>query len=109
MGLFSKSKPPPARSNGPVWLARRCLEGYPDVHVYQALRLFTRAEAEQYGIVPWDLLPGTEQAATDYMNRERELVETIGVTQSGKWLAWDHAGKMVKWFLPCPQPPAPGA
>lgn len=55
MGLFSKSKPRPVRSNGPFWLAPMGLEGHPDVHVYQALRLFTRAEAEQYGIVPWDL------------------------------------------------------
>ncbi len=109
MGLFSKSTPRPVRSNGPVWLARRGLEGYPNVHVYQALRLFTRSEAEQHGIVPWDLLPGTEQAASDYMNRERELVETIGVAQGGEWLAFDHAGKMVKWFLPCQQPPVPGA
>jgi hypothetical protein len=79
------------------------------VIVHRALRLFARAEAEQYGIVPWDLLPGTEQAASDYMNRERKLVEVIGVSQGGKWLAWDHDGKTVKWFLPCQQPPAPGA
>jgi len=66
-----------------------------------------RPTAERYGILPWDTLPGVQQAASDYMNRERKLVETIGLARGGNWLAWNHGGEMVKWFLPCRQPPVP--
>jgi hypothetical protein len=107
MGLFSKSTPPPTPPDEPVWLVRRGVEDDPEVRVYQAVR-GTRSWAEQHGIVPWDTLPGTEQAASDYMNHERKLVETIGITRDGKWLAFSHDGENVKWFLWCQQPPVPG-
>lgn len=110
MGLFRKSAPPPTPSDKqdkPVWLTRRGIEDDPDVRVYQVFA--HRPSAERHGIVPWDLLPGTEQAARDYMNRQGELVETIGLTRGGEWLAFSHDGEMVKWFLPCQQPPVPRA
>src|SRR5580704_3190372 len=91
-----------------VWLVQRGVEDDLDVRVYQAVRA-ARSWAERHGIVPWDILPGTEQAASEYMDRERKLVETIGITRGGEWLAFSHDGEMVKWFLPCQQPPVPGA
>jgi hypothetical protein len=84
------------------------MEDAPDVWAYRVVRA-RRPTAERYGILPWDTLPGIEQAASDYMNRERKLVEVIGLTQGGEWLEWDHGGQCVKWFLPCQQPPVPGA
>jgi hypothetical protein len=42
------------------------------------------------------------------MNREGKLVETIGLARDGEWLSFSHDGDMVKWFLPCQQPPVPG-
>lgn len=109
MGLFKKSAPPPAPPpNEPVWLVRRGVEDDPDVRVYQVVRA-ARSWAEQHGMVPWDLLPGTEQAAREYMNHERKLVETIGLTRGGEWLEWSQDGEMIKWFLPCQLPPVPEA
>jgi hypothetical protein len=108
MGLFRKSTPSLAPSTEPVWLVRRGFEDDPEVRVYQVVRAH-RPTAERYGILPWAVLPGTEQAASDYMNREGKLVETIGLTRREEWLAFEHGGNMVKWFLACQQPPAPGA
>ena len=112
LGDAESSNPPPTptpldKQRRPVWLTLRGIEDDPDVRVYQVFA--HRPSAERHGIVPWDVLPGTEQAASDYMTREKKLVETIGITRDGKWLAFSHNGEMVKWFLRCQQPSVPEA
>jgi hypothetical protein len=99
MGLFGKSTPPPAPPELPVWLVRSPHDAVENAWVYYQVFRSPRDLVEQYGILPWDTLPGVEQTASDFMNRDRRMVEVIGVTAGGKW---------AEWNLPCPQPPVPG-
>jgi hypothetical protein len=100
MGLFGKSTPPPAPPELPVWLVRNPYDAAENAWVYYQVFRSPEDVAEPYGILPWDTLPGVEQAASDFMNRDHRMVEVIGVTAGGKW---------AEWNLPCPQPPVPGA
>lgn len=98
MGLF-KTTPPSPPPDLPVWLVRSPHEQVEDAWVYQVMR-GDRHHVERYGILPWNTLPGIQQVASDYMNREREIVKVIGVVAGETWAMWD---------LPCPQPPVPSA
>ena len=100
MGLFGKNAPPAAPPELPVWLVRSPHDAAENTWAYYQVFRWPRDVVEQYGIVPWDTLPGVEQAASDLMNRDHRMVEVIGVTAGGKW---------AEWNLPCPQPPVPGA
>ncbi len=100
MGLF-KNTPPPAQPDEPVeplFLFRIPHNVVDGAWVYQAIRGH-RSIAEKYGILPWDTLPGVEQTASDYMNREGTEHSLIGITLNGTWNQWE---------LPCPEPPVPG-
>jgi hypothetical protein len=99
MGLFSKSTPPPVPPELPVWLVRSTHDAAENAWAYYRVFRSPRDLAERYGILPWDTLPGVEQTASDFMNRDRRMVEVIGVTAGGKW---------AEWNLPCSQPPVPG-
>ncbi len=105
MGLFRKSKPPPAQRDQPVWLIRTDHQAVDGAHqmvdgawVYHVFRGH-RSMFEKHGILPWDTLPDIHQTASDYLNRGRMMHALIGVTLNGKWNQWN---------LPCPQPPVPG-
>jgi hypothetical protein len=99
MGLFGKSTPPPAPPELPVWLVRNPHDAVENAWVYYQVFRSPRDLVERHGILPWDTLPGVEQTANDFMNRDHRMVEVIGVTAGGKW---------AEWNLPCPQPPVPG-
>lgn len=100
MGLSRHGAQPSARSDEPVWLFRTAHQQVGGAWVYQVIRGYEyRSVAEKYGILPWDTLPGVEQAASDYMVREHTAHAVIGITVNGRW----H-----NWGLPCPQPPVPG-
>jgi hypothetical protein len=98
MGLLRKRTPPPAQPDEPIWLIRTAHQVVDGAWVYQVIRGH-RSMAEEYGILPWDTLPGVQQTASDYMNRGRMMDAMIGITLHGKWNQWD---------LPCPEPPVPG-
>jgi hypothetical protein len=68
-----------------------------DAWVYQAIR-GSRSDAEGFGIVPWELLPGVEPVASDCLSRRRDIVAGIGITVNGRWVTWE---------LPCPVPGTP--
>jgi hypothetical protein len=100
MGLFRKSTPPsapPDEPDQPLWLFRIPHKVVDGAWVYQVARV-PRSWVEER-ILPWDTLPGVQQAASDYLNRERTELAMIGITLDGEWNRWE---------LPCPQPPVPG-
>jgi hypothetical protein len=102
MGLFKKSTPPPVQPDEPdqpVWLFRTPHQVADDAWVYQVARA-PRSWVEQYGILSWDTMPGVQQVASDYMNREHTTHAVLGITLHGEWNQWD---------LPCPPPPLPGS
>jgi hypothetical protein len=100
MGLFGKSTPLPAPPELPVWLVRNPHDAVENGWVYYQVFRSPRDLVEGYGILPWDTLPGVEQTASDFMNRDHTMVEVIGVTAGEKW---------AEWNLPGPQPPVPGS
>jgi len=99
MGLFGKSTPPTVPPELPVWLVRSPHDAAENACVYYQVFRWPRDVVERFGILPWDTLPGVEQTASDFMNRDQRMVEVIGVTAGEKW---------AEWSLPCPQPPVPG-
>ena len=101
MGLFRKSTPPPAppdEPDQPLWLFRIPHQVVDGAWVYEVARV-PRSWVEERGILPWDTLSGVQQAASDYLNRERTELAVIGITLHGQWNQWE---------LPCPPPPVPG-
>jgi len=99
MGLFGKSTAPAASPELPVWLVRNPHDAVENACVYYQVFRLPGDLVERDGTLPWDTLPGVEQTASDFMNRDHRMVEVIGVTAGGKW---------AEWNLPCPQPPVPG-
>jgi hypothetical protein len=99
MGLFGKSTTLPAPPELPVWLVRSPHDAAENTWVYYQVFRLPSDLVDQSGILPWDTLPGVEQVASEFMNRDHRMVEVIGVTGGRKW---------AEWNLPCPQPPVPG-